>query len=249
MSSSTDIIASPACKPALCLRIALCTLLASLAACRTAPPAAPASEPDVQVPAATREGAAVYRVDPANSEVRILVYRTGSLARLGHNHVISSNGVSGEVYFQENFTKSGFEIIVPVDSLIVDDPALRAAEGEAFAGEIPPEDIAATRENMLGDKVLNAADFPAVEITSVSLTGRPEKAQATVQIRVRGINRIVTVPLSIEFSADTLTATGEMEISHTLFGMTPFSVMLGALAVQDRLPVKFRISAQLTHNR
>ena len=60
------------------------------AACQTLPPpgeTAVLAEPvrtDVNVPS----GAPRYSVDPQASEIRLLVYRDGPLARFGHNHVV-----------------------------------------------------------------------------------------------------------------------------------------------------------------
>src|SRR5436853_7098998 len=60
------------------------------AACQTLPPpgeTAVLAEPvrtDVNVPS----GAPRYNVDPQASEIRLLVYRVGPLARFGHNLVV-----------------------------------------------------------------------------------------------------------------------------------------------------------------
>ena len=40
-----------------------------------------------------------------------------------------------------------------------------------------------------------------------------------------------------------LTASGELPIKQTDLGLTPFSALLGALAVQDELRVRFRFVA------
>ena len=40
-------------------------------------------------------GAAVYRIDPQTSDVRLLVYRDGVLSTFGHNHVVSLERVHG----------------------------------------------------------------------------------------------------------------------------------------------------------
>jgi hypothetical protein len=40
-----------------------------------------------------------------------------------------------------------------------------------------------------------------------------------------------------------LSATGSLELRQTALGLTPFSLMLGALQVQDQMRLKFRIIA------
>src|SRR5450759_147412 len=79
-----------------------------LAACQTIPPsedtaviATPVAV-GVKVPADTPR----FVVDPEASEVRLLVYRAGPLARFGHNHVISGR-VRGEIRAGERAAESG----------------------------------------------------------------------------------------------------------------------------------------------
>src|SRR5260370_42589199 len=42
-------------------------------------------------------GAAAYSIDSAQSELRLLVYRAGPMARLAHNHVILNRAIAGWV--------------------------------------------------------------------------------------------------------------------------------------------------------
>jgi hypothetical protein len=53
----------------------------------------------------------------------------------------------------------------------------------------------------------------------------------------------VVVPTTIVMTGERLTASGEFDILQTDFGMKPFSVVLGALEVQDRLHVRFNLEA------
>jgi hypothetical protein len=97
-------------------------------------------------------GSPVFRVDPASSLVVILVRRGGSLARLGHDHVVASHDVQGLVAPGEGRS----DLYVALDRLVVDEPALRA---EAKLDTQPTEeDIAGTRRNMLN--TLQANEFP-----------------------------------------------------------------------------------------
>src|ERR1700682_3891510 len=59
---------------------------------RAAPPVDAA---DAYYREAIARGSAVYRVDPARSLAVIEVRRGGALARLGHDHVVSSRDISG----------------------------------------------------------------------------------------------------------------------------------------------------------
>src|ERR1035441_9801055 len=69
----------------------------AIAACRTvsAPPAA--APPAIPAAPVLRERIEHYRIDAARSQVLILVFRDGPMAKLGHNHVLSVHGLSGDV--------------------------------------------------------------------------------------------------------------------------------------------------------
>ena len=47
--------------------------------------------------AAGADAGQAYRIDAAQSELRVLVYRAGPLARFGHNHVMVNRAISGWV--------------------------------------------------------------------------------------------------------------------------------------------------------
>jgi hypothetical protein len=102
--------------------------------------------------------------------VDILVYRGGTLARLGHNHVMTSKAVTGRVWVHSQLAKSGFELAFPVAELIVDDAQARRAAGAEFPPEIPQADKEGTRKNMLRTEVLDAEHFPQVSLQSVRIS-------------------------------------------------------------------------------
>ena len=52
-------------------------------------------------------------------------------------------------------TETGFDIRLPLESLVVDDAGERTAAGGEFAQPVPPKDRDATRRNMLGEKLLD----------------------------------------------------------------------------------------------
>jgi hypothetical protein len=54
------------------------------------------------------------------------------------------------------------------------------------------------------------------------------------------------VPLRYQLTGDTLTVTGEMALRQSELGLTPFTALMGALAVEDEMRVRFRIVARAT---
>jgi hypothetical protein len=229
------------------LPMTVCLLAAGcLAGTRTPPPVAAPSAPPVPAPSrpADIEGATLYRLNPSASQVDILVYRGGTLARLGHNHVMTSKAVSGQVWLHSQLEKSGFELAFPVAELIVDDADARRAAGPEFPPEIPQGDKEGTRKNMLRTEVLDGERFPQVSLQSVRVTGTQESPQITARITIKEATREIEVPAEVSVEGSRLTAKGEFDIQQTGFGMKPFSVAMGAIAVKDQLHIKFTLVAE-----
>jgi hypothetical protein len=204
-------------------------------------------------------GLAAYRIDSAHSELRLLVYRAGPMARFGHNHVIVNRALEGWVGIAANGSPSSLSLSAPVAGFIVDDAQMRSEEGADFAGEIPDDAKSGTLRNMLGASLLDAAQFPTISLSSVAVqpaqgTGSVQGAAraatpiqqtwtATLRVDVAGHQSTLVLPFTLEHTAGGMSATGIVTLRQSALGLTPFSVMLGALQVQDELTVKFRLTA------
>jgi hypothetical protein len=227
---------------------AICAV-ALLAACG-APQARRGHEvaPPTPGPAA---GVTAYRVDAARSEVRLLVYRAGPLAQFGHNHVIVNRAVGGWVDAAEPASAASFSLRIPVADFVVDDPDARAEEGPDFAGEVAEDAKSGTRHNMLSAALLDADHFPTITLTSIAVTPAPgtqtgENLAARLTVDVAGHETTMVVPFMLETTADRLSVSGTVVLRQSEMGLTPFSVMLGALRVQDEITVKFKFIALKT---
>jgi hypothetical protein len=223
-------------------RIAAAVLVLSLAAC-----AAPRPRPPLpQLPAAAALQAlpapGEYRIDSGNSELRLLVYRAGPLSNLGHNHVMVNRVITGIVQIGDSISTSSFSLKVPVDGFVVDDAQARQEEGGDFPGDIPQEAKAGTRRNMLSAAVLNAAAFPDIAVKSMGLSGTLDALSADLEISAAGHGSRISAPLTLQGDAQHVTAIGSMELRQTALGLTPYSLMGGALQVQDAMQLKFKIT-------
>jgi polyisoprenoid-binding protein YceI len=130
---------------------------------------------------------------------------------------------------------------VPVESFVVDDTEARREEGSDFPGEIPQDAKSGTRRNMLGAAVLNAAEFPEITVSSVTFTGTPDALSAELTIGVAGHEAKLTAPCTLQGDAHRMTAAGSMELRQTAIGLAPYSLLHGALQVEDAMTVKFSI--------
>jgi len=225
-----------------------------LAGCAVRPhvPAIPAAAP---LAPAAHEGAR-YDIDPAASLLTVRVYRGGTLASAGHNHVVASHELSGALYVPAELLHASFEVHIPVQSLTVDEKELRARElSPDFPPDVPDSARQGTRHNMLGPALLDADNHHEIVLRALSLSAAGAAAAAAgtlsarVAVEVRGQQRAVEVPVSYRLSGDTLTVSAQFPLRQSDLGLTPFTAMLGALAVQDEMRVRLELTARRVTRR
>ncbi len=218
-------------------------LLAACAPQATAPPEvgrrAPADFPDAFYRQARAQGKLVYGVDPARSIVVIDVLRGGSLAQFGHDHVVASREVAG--YIAPDGGRA--DLYVPLGSLVVDEPALRAEAG--FTTQPSAADIEGTRANML-TKVLETGRFPYAQIAVSGAMLAAGTQRNAVALSLHGATATMDVPVAIERTADGagVSVSGKLALLQSRFGIVPFSILGGAIAVQDGIELSFKITAR-----
>lgn len=230
------------------LRGTLLACIAVLVGCTAAPTGVAPGEAAPAIaaaqPVAASSSAKMYQVDPAASTLHILVYRGGPMARLGHNHVVSSQNLHGSVWQGSSLESSGFDITVPVNDLVMDDNSARAAEGEDFPLNVSEDAKQGTKANMLRDTLLDAARYPEIRITSVRVQGDANAPVVIAALRIRDQTRQVTVPVTLQTTNAGLRVRGAFEIKQTDFGITPLSIAMGALQVVDAVTIKFDLLAR-----
>ena len=218
--------------------VGLAALACSCALPPKPPPPAP-RPPIVAVPAGPFQG---YEVVSSRLEVR--VYRDGAMAQLGHNHLITSDALSGAIQLREPGRDSRFALELPLASLVVDDAAARSAAGPEFAKAVPQADRAATQRNMLGTALLDAERQPVLSMSAESIEGGPQEYLAQIRVGLRGEGWIVGVPLSVQANGERLSVHASFKLRHAELGLTPFTVALGALRVRDDIDVDCRLEAR-----
>ena len=138
---------------------------------------------------------------------------------------------------------SSFSLAFDVADLVIDKPELRARYGEDFSSEPTAEDIAGTRRNMLTEPVLNGEVFPMITVTGSGLSGFGMNQQIDLAIELLGRVVNVTVPVDVSATDAALDVKGEFRLTHEDLGMTPFSVMMGALQVGSDIDFTIAIHA------
>jgi YceI-like domain len=223
--------------------VALASLAMLLAACApeaTRPPESLRQAPDRFPEASYRQlavqGRPVFRIDPARSLLVIEVYRGGSLARVGHDHVIAAHDLQGYAAPEEGRA----DLYLRLDDLVVDEPGLRAeAKLETHPSE---DDIAGTRRNMLN--AFQAEQFPFAVIHLERGGTTAGDAPLSVALSLHGVTRTVEIPVQLSVAGDELSAVGDLSLKQTDFEIKPLSILGGALQVRDEVKVKFSIRAQ-----
>jgi len=230
-------------KRSACVMAAMAVMVAGCGAPR---PRTDASQVSSAAAQATQSAAGRWVIDPARSEIRLLVYRAGPMARLGHNHVIVNRAVRGAVVFSTGGDPVALSLTMPVESFIVDEARARDDEGVDFAEAVSDDAKAATRHNMLGASLLDEARFSDIVFDTVSVTRSAGVWSATLAVHIAGHDSRLTVPFVLNRLEHAWSASGSVRVQQSSLGLTPFSVMLGALQVRDELTVKFKLVAAAT---
>ncbi len=225
--------------------VLVCTMLAACAGV-PAPPAESAKPVDdlVQTYAELRAaGGRVFTLNPQTSTLRMYAFRAGKAAKFGHNHVLSAPAFQGFFHLApDGPAASRFDLAFRLDQLVFDEPQHRAALGPAFASTISEEDRASTRNNMLGDNNFQAARFPMLRIQSLQIVGEEPKFAARIAVELHGQAREMWLPMTVTGLPERLKVQGALVLRQSDFGIKPFSVFGGILAVHDEVVVEFTLA-------
>ena len=187
----------------------------------------------------------LYRIDAAGSQVRIHVFRAGRLAKAGHNHVLGVERLQGQVFLPaDGIAGAGVELGFRLDDVGIDKPEWRAGLGPEFASTPTASDVAGTRTNML--RAVDGERFPTIWMRSTAVAGAFPVLAIKLAVQWHGQVREIDVPVRVARPAGdaALRAQGALVLRQSEFGITPFSVLGGLLAIQDELTVDVDVAAR-----
>ncbi len=183
-------------------------------------------------------GESVYTLGNHDSVVQILVYRSGALARLGHDHAVTGRSLRGYAWLPDDELARA-DVILNLAEMVVDEAEGRQAAG--FTSEPSAADRDGTYRNMLAS--LDVDQFPSALLRVSSSTleplGEPHLQTVAVDLTLHGTTRQLAVPVFVVEYGDGFRVAGSFKIRQTDFGIKPFSVFGGALAVRDELDLHF----------
>jgi polyisoprenoid-binding protein YceI len=215
-------------------------VLLFVSACR-APPASRTSVAAATGPA----GATHYRLDATATQLWLYLRADGPLARLGHSHVITTQALQGDIWLHPQLERSGCAFQLPVAGLVVDDPQQRASTGGEFGQPLDDEARTGTRDHMLGERQLDASRFPSIDLRCTAVRATADGAELTLTATLRGREASLVVPVHWQQSAGVLRASGEFNFRQSDLGLEPYSALLGALRVADRIDARLNIVARI----
>ena len=191
--------------------------------------------PALPAAAATR----TYVIDASASAVQVHVGKSGVFGFAGHTHEVTADRFEGRVDADpDDLARSSVELSFEAAALTV------SAQGE------PVGDAPKVQEVMAGSKVLDVSRFPAIRFRSRQVSGRRAadgayELQVAGEVSLHGVSRAVTLPVRVELSGATLTASGRTTLAQRAFGIEPVTAGGGTVKVKNEVGVEFRIVARV----
>jgi polyisoprenoid-binding protein YceI len=174
-----------------------------------------------------------YALSP-ESRVLVDLRATGLLRALGHNPTLVAHPEPTTLEAEgDAHTTATIALRFPVSR--IDPPQ-----------DISPDDRDKMRVNMETEEVLDAARFPAVEVTA-RWRGTMESGRLDVEATVRGQTRALSMDVVLQGAGSDLVARGTWEGRLTDLGIKPFRALMGALKLEDW--VRLRVEARLSPSR
>lgn len=221
-------------------RLLIAGLLALAGCAAPLVPVTPITTTATWEPLQRQAGEQPLSIDKPASKLRAYVFRAGAAARLGHNHVLNATEFDAQAFWGDAGPSSArLQMELRLDKLQVDNPALRGELGGAFAKPLDADAIQGTRANMLGERGLQAESHPFLRLRSLKLVGEAPRLAALVEIELHGQRRQQWLALRVDEQGQRLVVSGALVLRQTEFGLQPFSLLGGLLAIADEIVIEF----------
>lgn len=195
--------------------------------------------PNAGAPAATQTFSS-GDVELQHSRVFIFVGKRGA----GHEHAIEGRLQKGKLLVNQPSEREGQmgELVFDMSSFDADTDVARKYIG--LEGSIDESTRKAVNENMLGKGVLDVKRFPQATFVATKIVATGNKSKRGLpEIKVIGNFTLHGETRPVEFLADGESANGwirvrgSFSILQTDYGIKPFTKLLGAVGVTDKLDI------------
>jgi len=161
--------------------------------------------------------------------------------------VIGVERLTGQVFVPtDGIAGAGVELAFRLDDLAIDKPEWRAPLGPEFASTPSASDVAGTRANLL--RAVDGERFPVIAMRSTAVAGAFPVLALKLAVNWHGQTRLLDVPVRVvrpagDAGGSVLRTQGALVLRQSDFGITPFSILGGLLAIQDELTVDVDVAA------
>ena len=156
----------------------------------------------------------------------------GKAAKLGHDLTIALADWSAQATFDGD---------VPATvRLRAGLPSLQVVTGEGGVKPVSDKDKQSIRDNALS--TLKAAQHPDVTFTSTRVRPTSTGYALDGDLSLAGSTRPATVEVTVVDAGGQWTLSGDGSVVQSEYGVKPYSAMMGALKVRDRVDVRLEAS-------
>lgn len=172
-----------------------------------------------------------HTLTPADGTVRIHTGREGMASRIGHDLVLEVTRWTATV------AVDGEDVSRSTVTATFDARSIEVREGTGGATPLSDKDRGDIGKSM-AEKVLKSSSYPEITLRSTSVTGGDGGAlEVVADLTLVGLTRSVRFQLASEAADGTTRLTGRIPLVQSTWGIKPYSAMLGALKVPDRIEV------------
>jgi polyisoprenoid-binding protein YceI len=176
-------------------------------------------------------GAGTHTLVPSNGTVLVHTGREGVAAKMGHDLTLEVTGWTATV------TVDGTELERSSVTATLDAGSIEIKEAAGGAMPLSDKDRKDIKRN-LAEKVLRTDRHPEITFESTAVEAADEGVVTVVgNLRILGVSQSVRFPLTVERADGTVRLTGKLPVVQSAWGIKPFSAMMGALKVPDRIEV------------
>lgn len=174
-----------------------------------------------------------HSIGPENGKVTVSTYVGGMGSKAGHDLVLEATRWSGTVNVDaDNPSATSIEVSIDPRSLEI----LQATGGIKPLSDKDRSEIAQN-----SDKTLNTGKYPQITFKSTAVSGSAPSIQLKGNLTVSGSSRPVTLDVKVQDGASETSLTGRTRLSHSDFGIKPYSKM-GVLKIKDDVDVEVSVS-------
>ncbi|HZS48653.1 MAG TPA: YceI family protein [Blastocatellia bacterium] len=184
----------------------------------------------------SRRAERVYRLEAGKSNFIVHVGTAGLLSSFGHNHTIKITKFSGEARVNPDaLEQSSLTMNIETGGLQVIDTDVSDQDRK---------DVQSTMQ----DKVLevgkfSTASFKSTKVSGIQRNGNDAKLTLEGDLNLHGVQRHISIPLTVSMNGNELHAKGEIGLKQTDYKIEPVSVGMGSVKVKDEVRLTFEIVA------